>query len=355
MSKRKQLGTTNCFLPPVTFGAWAIENFGFGSAKKDDTIRALQTAFELGFTAIDTGPIYGLGFSEQVVGEAIAQMPRDQLQISTKCGTGWRPSGKIFDNPDNFEYDEIFEVNEFFGDYSKESILRQCEDSLMRLRTEYIDLYSIHWPNTFVPIEETMEAFEVLLRQGKIRAAGVCNHDLENLAAYEKIIKLSSDKIRYSMLNRGIEQDVVPYAQKQEISILAYSVLQRGVLTGIEKRPYIWSPNVENPKELALYKPVNVKLIEEFLNQIGTVANDYHLNLSQLCLNWTINRDFITTSLVGAITEQNVREMTAACNVVVSPNDWGFVNDKLSELELVLDLSQTPYEYNYKKGVITFY
>ncbi len=173
MTKRK-LGKTDISLSPVAFGAWAIGGWMWGGNEKKDSIRAIEACLDQGISTIDTAPIYGFGLSEEIVGEAI-KGKRQHYEILTKAGMRWDDNRGVhyFTTQDN--EGASCEVYKYSG---RESIIAECERSLKRLGTDHIDLYQIHWPDDSTPIEETMEALQLLMDQGKIRAAGVSNYSL---------------------------------------------------------------------------------------------------------------------------------------------------------------------------------
>jgi aryl-alcohol dehydrogenase-like predicted oxidoreductase len=350
----RQLGSSTVYVPAIAFGAWAIDNWGIGSTEKKQAIAAIRTAYELGYTAIDTAPIYGLGHSETVVAEAIRGLPRDHFRIFTKCGPSWRHKENQPFDINALPYQDPFAVHDFFSDATKAGIIRQCEDSLRRLKTDYVDLYSLHWPDPGVPIEESMEALATLLQQGKIRAAGLGNHSRDAMERGNKVVNLSANKVRYSLLNRGIEADLVPYCLENSKSILAYTVLQRGLLIREMDRHFIWAPAEENPLELALYKPANLAAIKQFREAIQSIGQDYGLTLSQLCINWTANRPAIAAALIGATSPEDVRETVAALAVTLSESDLLLIMEHLAALEDRMDLSVRPYTYDYDDGIVRF-
>ncbi len=180
----------------------------WGGAERKDAVAAIRASYDHGVSSIDTAPVYGQGLSEEIVGEAIRGIPRDKVQILTKYGMRWdlKKGDFGFNSQDNSG--RPIEVYKYAG---KESIIKECEDSLRRLGTDHIDLYQIHWPDSTTPIGETMEAVDSLLKQGKIRAAGVCNYNVEQMQTAERSIRLASNQVPYSMVNRGIETAVVPY------------------------------------------------------------------------------------------------------------------------------------------------
>src|SRR6056297_963487 len=221
--KYRKIADTNLEFSEITVGTWATGGWMWGGSDKKDAIKAIKASYDLGITSIDTAPIYGQGKSEEIVGEAIKDIPRDKVQILTKYGMRWdlKKGDFAFKSKDNNGND--IDIYKYAG---KESIIKECEDSLRRLGTDYIDLYQIHWPDTTTPVQESMEAVEKLIKDGKVRYAGVCNYDAAQLEEALNYIDVISDQVPYSMLKRDIEQDVVPYVLDNNKSILAYSPLE---------------------------------------------------------------------------------------------------------------------------------
>ena len=225
----RRLGETKLAVSAITFGAWAAGGWMWGGNDDNDAIKAMRASYDLGITSIDTAPVYGQGKSEELVGAAIKDLPRDKVQILTKYGLRWDlAKGEFFFKSQDNDGKDI----DIYKYAAKESIILECENSLKRLGTDYIDLYQIHWPDATTPIEETMEAIIRLKEQGKIREAGVSNYDVKKMAIAEKTIKLASNQVPFSMVNRDIEDELIPYCIENKKSILAYSPLERGLLTG---------------------------------------------------------------------------------------------------------------------------
>ena len=240
----RQLGNTDIKVSAITFGSWAIGGWMWGGTEREDALDAIWASYDNGVTTIDTAPIYGQGLSEEIVGEAIRSLPRDKVQLLTKFGMRWNETKGAFafksmDNAGN--------PIDIYKYASKESIIRECEDSLRRLGTDYIDLYQIHWPDITTPVAETMEALSQLLKQGKIRAAGVCNYSVELMAEAETTLSLASNQVPYSMVERTIEEELVPYCIQHNKAIIAYSPLQRGLLTGKIKPDHVFAQGDHRP------------------------------------------------------------------------------------------------------------
>ena len=215
----------------------------------------------------------------------------------------------------------------------KESIIKECEDSLRRLGTDYIDLYQIHWPDLTTPIEESMLAVAKLIEQGKVRYAGVCNYNVEQLKEARKYVNIVSNQVPYSMVKRDIEAEVVPYCIEQNISILAYSPMERGLLTGKMKPGHIFKEG-DHRAELYFFTDENIERTDKFLDKIKPLANEKSATLAQLVLRWTIEQPGITIALAGARNEKQSVENAGALNINLSADEISFISKELSLLQL---------------------
>jgi len=327
----RELGESGLSASAITFGAWAIGGWMWGGAERKDAVDAIRASYDEGVTSIDTAPIYGQGLSEEIVGEALAGIPRDKVQIMTKYGMRWDEKKGEFGFSSQDNNGRPLEVYKYAG---KDSIVKECEDSLRRLRTDHIDLYQIHWPDATTPVGETMEAVGQLLKQGKIRAAGVSNYNVELMHQAEKTLSLASDQVPFSMVNRGIEKDLVPWCIRNKKAILAYSPLQRGLLTG-KIRPGHSFGEGDTRAGSKFYKPENVKRINAFLDQLRPMAEARSATLAQLVIRWTLERPGITIALVGARDAAQAVQNARAIDVKLSPEEILFINRQLEGLELV--------------------
>jgi aryl-alcohol dehydrogenase-like predicted oxidoreductase len=338
----RQLSNSDFKVSAITFGAWAIGGWMWGGADRKDALEAILASYEHGVTSIDTAPIYGQGRSEEIVGEALRSLPRDQVQILTKFGMRWdeKKGALDFKSADNAGHP--IEIYRYAG---KDSIIKECEDSLRRLGTDYIDLYQQHWPDTTTPIAETMEALTQLLKQGKIRAAGVCNYSAKQMEEAEKTISLTSNQVPYSMVERTIEEEVVPYCIKHNKAIIAYSPLQRGLLTGKVKPDHVFAAGDHRPGT-KFFKPENIRRIDHFLDKLQPLATSKNALLSQLVIRWTIEQPGISIALVGARDKEQAIQNAKAADVTLSKEDITFINSELKKLELVDET--VPQELNYE-------
>jgi len=328
--QKVQLGQSNLHVTPVTFGAWAIGGWMWGGNEKKDAIEAIHASLDKGVTSIDTAPVYGMGRSEELVADALEGKQRDKVEILTKFGLRWDTDKGVFHFKSQDNNGHPVNIHKYAG---KEAVMKECEESLRRLKTDYIDLYQIHWPDKSTPISETMEALERLLEQGKIRAAGVCNYDAKQMEEAEKVITLASNQVPYSMVNRGIETDVVPYCLEHGNGILAYSPLQRGLLTGKITDDYEFKKGDHRPNT-SFFKQPNLERINAMLDKIKPIAEQHGATLAQLVINWTVRQPGITVALVGARNAKQALQNADALNFELSDEEIAEIAAHLEELEL---------------------
>ena len=327
----RQLGETNIKLSAITFGAWAIGGWMWGGTERKDALNAIRTSFDHGVTSIDTAPVYGQGLSEEIVGEALKLLPREKVQILTKFGMRWDDTKGSFAFHSQDNSGKQIDIYKYAA---KESVIKECENCLKRLGTDYIDLFQIHWPDITTPISETMEALHMLLDAGKILSAGVCNYNAAQMREAEQTFSLASNQVPYSMLERTIESELVLYCIENHKSILAYSPLQRGILTGKIKSGHQFASGDHRPNT-KFYKPENIDRTNLFLEKINPLAKEKNVLLSQLVIRWTIEQPGITVALVGARNSAQAKENAEAIFVKLSTEEIAFINNALNELELV--------------------
>jgi aryl-alcohol dehydrogenase-like predicted oxidoreductase len=326
----RQLGESGLSASAITFGAWAIGGWMWGGAERSDAVDAIRASYDQGVTSIDTAAIYGQGLSEEIVGEALQGIPRNKVQILTKFGMRWDDTKGEFAFRTRDNSGKSLDIYKYAG---RASIIKECEDSLRRLRTDYIDLYQIHWPDSTTPISETMEALADLLKAGKIRAAGVCNYNVRQMAEAERTLKLASDQVPFSMINRGIEHELAPWCIAHKKAILAYSPLQRGILTG-KIRPGHTFQAGDTREESRFYKEENIVRINAYLEGLRPLAASKGATLSQLIIRWTLERPGITIALVGARDARQAVENAGAIRIKLSGEEIAWINEKLEALEL---------------------
>jgi aryl-alcohol dehydrogenase-like predicted oxidoreductase len=325
----RRLGNSGIKVSVIGFGAWAIGGWMWGGTDQKDALDAVQEAIEAGITTIDTAPVYGFGLSEEIVGEAI-KGKRSKVQILTKYGLRWdtQKGPHYFDTQD--AQGRPIDLHRYAG---KKDVIQECENSLRRLGTDYIDLYQIHWPDPTTPIEETMLAVEKLLQDGKVRAAGVCNYSVEQMELAEKVLVLSSGQIPYSMVNRGAEKELIPYCIKNNKGVIAYSPLQRGLLTGKIGMNHEFAPGDHRPST-PFFEPENCRKILSVLEKIRPLADAHGATLAQLAITWTIHMPGITVALVGARNPNQVKKNVKACDIGLSHDEIQRINELLEGLDL---------------------
>ncbi len=328
----RKLGNSNLEVSVITFGAWAAGGWMWGGNEQHDAEEAIRASYDLGVTSIDTAPVYGQGESEEIVGRAIKGLPRDKVQILTKYGMRWDMAKGDFAFKSMNNQGQPIDVYRYAG---KESIMLEVEKSLKRLDTDYIDLYQIHWPDTTTPIQETMEAVDRLIQEGKIRYAGVCNYNAGQLAEALKYIPLVSDQVPYSMVKRGIEGEVVPFCLENNLSVLAYSPMERGLLTGKIKPGHQFAEG-DHRVNLPYFKDSNITRVNHFLEKIRPLAEEKGATLSQLVLAWTIRRAGITIALAGARNAEQARANALAADIQLSEEEMKLITDELNQLSLDL-------------------
>lgn len=325
----KKLGKTDVKVTELIFGAWAIGGWMWGGADSKEAIRAIETAIDNGMTTIDTAPIYGFGLSEELTGKAI-KGKRSRVQILTKFGMVWneKKGQYFFPSKDNSGKDiDIYKYS------SKDRVISDCDESLRRLGTDYIDLFQIHWPDATTPVAETMEALGILIKKGKIRAGGVSNYSVDLMTEAEEKIILASNQVPYSMVNRGIEKDIVPHCIENKIGILAYSPLQRGLLAGRIKPGHKFNEGDTRPSTM-YYKEPNLSRIIALTEKLSKMADERNVTLSQIVLNWTVRQPGITCALAGARNSHQVLENVKATQFHLSDEEINNINRLLSEFRL---------------------
>lgn len=324
----RKLAHTDLELSVVTFGSWAAGGWMWGKTDHNAAVEAIKAAYDLGVTSIDTAPVYGQGESERIVGEAIRDFPRDKVQILTKYGMRWDLDKGDFAFKSKDNQGNPIDIYKYAG---KESVIKECEDSLRRLGTDYIDLYQIHWPDNTTPLSETFEAVERLIEQGKVRYAGVCNYDAALLEDASKVINLVSDQIPYSMVNRGMDRETIPYCIRNEKSVIVYSPLERGLLTGKMKPGYTFAEG-DHRKTNPFFSDENIKKTDAFLEKLMPLADAKKVTLGQLVIRWTVEHPGVTVALVGARSPEQAIQNAKAADIILTAEEIQFINQQIDNM-----------------------
>ncbi len=331
--KYNKLGKSDVEVTELAFGAWAIGGWLWGGADSDDAVKAIETAVDNGMTTIDTAAVYGFGLSEELVGKAV-KGKRSKVQILTKFGMIWdMKKGKFYFSTRDNEGKEI----DIYNLSSRERVISDCEASLKRLGTDYIDLYQIHWPDATTPVSETMEALDTLIRQGKIRAGAVSNYQVDLMREALRTLQIASNQVPYSMVNRSIEKEIVPFCLENNIGILAYSPMQRGLLAGKIKKGHKFGEG-DNRADTIYYREPNLSGIIRLTEDLGVIAAERNVTLAQLVLNWTTRQPGITCTLAGARNPAQVLENTGAVDFTLTDDELNRINTLVSGLKLETDI-----------------
>ena len=294
--KKRHLGNSGIEITPVLMGTWQAGKKMWVGIEDSETTKAIRTAFDAGITTIDTAEVYGDGHSEQIVAQALSDV-RDQVVYATK----------VFAN--HLKSDQVIEA---------------CDRSLKNLNTDRIELYQIHWPSgsfnsEVVPIEETMGALNKLKQQGKIRAIGVSNFSrvqLEEAAQYGRIDSLQPP---YSLFWRGVERDATPYCVENNISIIAYSPLAQGLLTGKFEPGHKFDP-ADNRAKNKLFQGENYERAQQALDKLRPIAERHSASLGNLALAWLIAQPQ-TNAIVGARNAEQAAANAKAADIQLSPSE----------------------------------
>lgn len=294
-------------LTRIGFGAWAIGGgnwqFGWGTQDDNDSIAAIHRALELGVNWIDTAAVYGLGRSEQVVAKAL-QGRANKPYVFTKCSMIW---------------DESREIQRSL---KRESVRRELEASLKRLQLDSIDLYQIHWPNPEAEIEEGWETLARLREEGKVRYIGVSNFSVPQMERVARIAPITSLQPPYSLLNRAVEKEILPYCQKHGIGVINYSPMQSGLLTGAMTRERIASlPADDWRRNSAQFKEPNLSRNLELVELLRAIGNAHGCSAGEVAIAWTLHHPAITAAIVGARNAKQIDGVLGAATLRLEPGE----------------------------------
>ncbi len=304
----RQLGTTDLQLTVIGLGAWAMGGggwkFSWGNQDDADSVSTIHKALELGVNWIDTAPVYGTGHSEVIVGEALKGM-RQRPLIATKCGRRWD------------------ETRTPYAHIKRESVLREMDDSLRRLGVECVDLYQLHWPQPEEDIEEAWGAMAECVRAGKARYIGVCNFSVAQLKRILPIHPVASLQPPYSMLVRGVEEDLLPFCAQNGIGVVCYSPMQKGILTDKFTRDWVASLSRDDHRaqyDTRFQEPElsrNLRMVEG----LRPIARAAGRSVAQLSLAWVLRRPEVTSAIVGARRPDQIAETAGAGSWTLSQRE----------------------------------
>ena len=315
--QKRRLGSTELELTTIGIGTWAIGggdwSFGWGDQDEREAIEGILKGVELGVNWIDTAAIYGEGASEELVGRALRELgAAERPVVATKCGRIMREDGTVF------------------GRLKKESVVAECEASLRRLGVDCIDLYQIHWPDPDEGIEEAWSTMMDLRSQGKVREIGVSNHSVSQMERLRAICPLASLQPPYSMLNREVEQEQLPYCGEHGVGVVCYSPMMKGLLTGAftRERAKALSDKDHRSRDPKFTAP-QLELNLEFVETIRPLAEAAGRPMAQLPLAWVLHRAEVTSAIVG-VRKPGQIEQTAG------GGDWILTEEEIEIVENAL-------------------
>ncbi|MFO8008538.1 MAG: aldo/keto reductase [Candidatus Brocadiia bacterium] len=321
------LGSSELEISRVILGTWVMGGWKWGGADREDAVGAIHKAIDLGVTTIDTAPIYGFGLSEEIVGEALAGR-RDEVVIATKGGLRWDlEEGEFFFEATDLDGSTL----PIYRNLKPDSLLWEIDQSLERLGVDCVDLYQCHWPDETTPIAETMEVMNRILEEGKARFIGVSNFSAEMIEEARRHAPVISDQPEYNMLDRGIEDELLPYCAEHDVGVIAYSPLHQGLLTGKvtmerefgEDDQRSWKP---------WFQPQNRRRVLDFLERIRPIADGHGKTLAQLAINWCLCQRGVTAAIVGARRPDQVAENVGAAGWKLSAAELEQIRNLLEEL-----------------------
>jgi aryl-alcohol dehydrogenase-like predicted oxidoreductase len=322
----RQLGNSDVRITPIIFGAWAIGGWLWGGSDDRDALDAIRASIDNGVTTIDTAPIYGFGLSEKLVGQAIKGR-RDKLVIATKCGNRWdsKEGSGSWQDKDLTGNDVTIRKNS-----KPEAIIWECEQSLKRIGIDVIDLYQIHRPDVDTPVEISMRALEKLHQQGKIRAIGVSNFNLDWLQKAAAAVPLASNQPHYSIIQREIERDVLPFCRERNIAVIGYSPLERGLLAGAVG-PDRKFADTDHRSRHKFFSVENRERIADVLSRINPIADAHDASFAQTIIQWTIHQPGITAAIVGARNARQAEHNAQAMQHSFTAEEFARIRDAFAD------------------------
>ena len=306
----REFGRSGVSVSPITLGSWPMSGDRYGRIEDTEAVKTIHAALERGITSFDTAPAYGTGHAEDTLGAALAGR-RDQAIVITKCGIS--PGGR---------------------DSSRAAIMRGMEDSLRRLRTEYVDVYLVHWPDQNTPLEETMTTMDELQRSGKTRLVGVSNFDVPLLEECRRYRPIDVLQVGYNLFDRRMEAEVLPYCREHAIGVMAYGSLAYGLLTGAFTADTTFESTDWRANGVAFGQPIlrgenfasNVRLVQRLRDEVATPKG---VSVAQLALAWVVRNRTITTAMVGARVPAEIEENVGAAQVSLT-------DDEVARIEAIM-------------------
>ena len=316
MQNPREIGSTGIQVSPVALGCWPIAGMTSLDVNHADSLATLRTAFELGINFYDTAYCYGAnGESEKLIAEALGPQ-RDQVVIATKGGLHWEQDGtRVFDA-------------------RPATLRRQCEESLQRLNTDYVDLLYLHAPDGATPLADSAGALSQLLAEGKTRAVGVSNLNLQQLQTFHAVCPVSALQPPYNLLQRQIETDLLPWCQSERISVIPYWPLLKGLLAGKLPRDHQFAAG-DGRAKYTMFQGEEWEQNQDFVDRLRHIGEGVGKTVAQIAVNWVLNQAGITSALCGAKRASQITETASA-------GDWTLPDSATEQLQEALRLRGTP-------------
>ena len=310
----RKLGWTDLHLTTIGYGSWALGGgdwlWSWGPQDDQSSVATILRAVELGVNWIDTAAIYGLGHSEEVVGQALKKLSQRPI-LATKCSLVWDSAKNVS------------------GRLKKESVRTEIETSLRRLGVDEIDLYQIHWPDPETDIEEGWSAMADLVKEGKVRYIEVSNFSVEQLKRLQPIHRIASLQPPYSMLKRGIESDLLGYCAVNQIGVVVYSPMQKGLLTGKFQERLGHLATDDHRQKDPDFQPPRLNVHLELVEHLRPIAAKSGMSVAQLAIAWVLRRPEVTAAIVGARKPAQIEETVAA-------GDWTLTEEDIQTMDKLL-------------------
>lgn len=305
----QEFGKTGLRVSKLCLGTWGIGGAGWDNYSDESRMDAIKAALECGINFIDTAPAYNAGKAECYVGETLSKLKkRREVVISTKCGN------KFVDG-------------KYLRCGSKESILKQCDESLKNLKTDYIDIYLVHWPDPDVELEETIDAVSTLKKEGKILHAGVSNFSKEQIEEAQKYCKIEAFQPQYSLADRKDEK-LIRWAHEQGLGIMTYGTLGGGILTGNYRKLRTFEQTDSRNRFYPYFKEPLFSKAMELLTIMDQIAEERNVSLAQIAEKWVIQKRFVSSCIIGAQSRARVEEN---CRNL----QWELTDNEIRRLESV--------------------
>lgn len=310
-----KLDVINRDVSRIGLGTWALGGWLWGGTVQNDPLNTIEHAVSLGINLIDTAPVYGFGLSEELVGKALKNSgKREDIILATKAGLGWK-SGIIY------------------RDSSRKGILGEIDKSLERLNTDYIDIYQIHWPDKNNPIEETAEVLNYLFESGKIRAIGVSNFNIEQMQRFQTEAPIHTLQPPYNMFERNIAHEIIPFCKENDIKILAYSPLCRGLLTGRITNETKFEGD-DNRLNDPLFQKDTIDKYLRIISRLDKYATDkFERRIIHMAVRWVLDSG-AEFALWGARRPDQLDDITGAMGWKLGADDLDFIKTIIDEEEI---------------------